>query len=177
MASSTLELIKMHMENTGVPSRFPPASIDSIRNAELILGFQFPPLLRECYLQIGNGGFGPGYGIVGVEGGQVTEDIGNVIDLYNALKKCAEWDGKQWKNGLLPFCDWGCLMYSCVDCNDPQYCMYMREEHLAPQSYNLGCFFRMWIDGVDILTMAKSEQAEIEWRNPFTGKTEKRRLP
>lgn len=48
---------------------FPPATEQQIKETELLLGFPLPPLLRQLYTQIANGGFGPGYGIVGVMNG------------------------------------------------------------------------------------------------------------
>ena len=54
--------------------------IDAIFNARSVavvgasdderkLGFQVPELLRAIFLKVGNGGFGPQYGIVGTRGG------------------------------------------------------------------------------------------------------------
>src|SRR5512134_2461662 len=48
---------------------YPPATLAPIEAAETAIGFRMPDLLRRLYLEIGNGGFGPGYGLVGVEGG------------------------------------------------------------------------------------------------------------
>jgi hypothetical protein len=45
---------------------FKPAKEVEIAAAERALGFGFPPLLRKLYLEIGNGGFGPGYGLQSV---------------------------------------------------------------------------------------------------------------
>ena len=57
------------------PSRgYQPATQEQLRETEDLLGFSLPPLLRVLYLQIANGGFGPGYGIIGAMGGFPLED-------------------------------------------------------------------------------------------------------
>src|SRR6478736_10285958 len=61
-----------------------PVAIDACEKA---LGFPLPPLLREIYLGIANGGFGPGYGVMGVAGG-FTDDQGETItSLYQSFRQ------------------------------------------------------------------------------------------
>lgn len=48
---------------------FPPATEEQVQATETRLGFALPPLLRNLYLQVANGGFGPGTGFPGVKGG------------------------------------------------------------------------------------------------------------
>ena len=48
---------------------FPPTTVLVVEAAENELGFHLPPLLSQLYTQVANGGFGPGYGIFGLEGG------------------------------------------------------------------------------------------------------------
>lgn len=50
----------------------PPASPAAVARAEAALGFALPTTLRAIYLDVANGGFGPGYGVMGVEGGSPT---------------------------------------------------------------------------------------------------------
>ena len=52
---------------------FPPVTESAVAAAEHT-GFSIPPLLRSIYLNVGNGGFGPGSGgrIIGLEGGYLT---------------------------------------------------------------------------------------------------------
>jgi len=51
-----------------------------VATVESRLGFGLPPLLRELYTQVGNGGFGPGYGILGLEGGFADPLIFDLLD-------------------------------------------------------------------------------------------------
>lgn len=53
---------------------FPPATEEQIRETEQVLKFSLPPLLRFLYLHLANGGFGPGYGIIGAIGGYPLDD-------------------------------------------------------------------------------------------------------
>jgi hypothetical protein len=46
-----------------VPTVAPPASVAEVDAAEATLGFAIPPLLRRLYTEVGNGGFGPDYGL------------------------------------------------------------------------------------------------------------------
>jgi hypothetical protein len=48
---------------------FPPATETQMLKTERQLGFALPPLLRLLYTQVANGGFGPGYGMIGAIGG------------------------------------------------------------------------------------------------------------
>lgn len=53
---------------------FPPATEQQIRETEQQLGFPLPQLLRLLYTQIANGGFGPGFGIIGAVNGYLGVD-------------------------------------------------------------------------------------------------------
>ena len=67
---SYLALKNVSWENMAEPPlAFPPATRRQIRETERKLGFPLPPLLRLLYERVGNGGFGPCYGIVGGVGG------------------------------------------------------------------------------------------------------------
>ena len=52
---------------------FPPATEEQLARTEEVMGFAHPPLLRALYLQVANGGFGPGTGIIGAFGGYCTD--------------------------------------------------------------------------------------------------------
>lgn len=77
---------------------FPKASEQQIKETEQPLGFSLPPLLRLLYTQIANGGFGPGYGIIGAKNGYPGVDHlpGDIarryqweVDFAGALR---QWD-------------------------------------------------------------------------------------
>lgn len=95
----------------------PPATADQLRRSEEQLGFRLPLLLRRVYLEVGNGGFGPGYGLIGVEGG-FTDDRGQTIaDVYESYVHADPDDPTWiWPPAHVPICHWGCGIYSIVDC-------------------------------------------------------------
>ena len=168
VSESLLARIKAHLP-AEVPN--PPVSEESVHKACSQLGFRMPKLLEDCYLQIGNGGFGPGYGLIGLEGGHAS-DFGSLVSTFEQLKSDQEQEGNAWPEGMLPFNEWGCNTFSCVDCNDGGASVYTFEDfELSETVYDLPTFFELWLSGADVLahTQAKSSRlAKIT--NPFTGK-------
>lgn len=132
-------------------SLFPPTTPAIVEAAEAELGFRLPPLLRELYTQVGNGGFGPGYGIFGLEGGYIDQDIindfngGTLVEWYFAFRGndnqipelTHEFDFEDnfslfidpepkpdhwgWFDKLVPVCNHGCWQLSCIDCSKPDF--------------------------------------------------------
>lgn len=162
--------IKGRLAATNVAGAFPPASEDVLAEAESTLGFKIPPLLRLIYANVANGGFGPGYGIIGVKGGRAS-NLGTLVETYAEIIRGAEYLGLEWKPGLLAFCEWGCNIFSCVDCHDMRYQIVQSEEcKIHVQSYTLEEFCTMWLDDVDILGFSSSPRRTREIVNPFTRK-------
>ncbi len=97
---------------------FPPATEQQIRETEQQLGFPLPRLLRLLYARIANGGFGPGFGIIGAVNGYLGVDhiLGSIarryqweIDFADALRQLYKggWasltpEGRQvlWEDGI-----------------------------------------------------------------------------
>jgi hypothetical protein len=172
MDESLILKIRDYVIHQGKPLRFPPASEGDVEDTERELGFSIPTLLKCCYLKIGNGGFGPGYGIIGVKGGRAS-DHGTLAEIYRLFQHDQAAEGQEWKAGLLPFCSWGCNIFSCVDCSEPKHVVHLYEAGEAwSQNYTLYQFFEMWIAGVDLLSteLTNTELVEREIINPFTRK-------
>jgi hypothetical protein len=94
-----------------------PASNKDLLATEQRLGFRIPYTLRKIYLEVANGGFGPGYGVMGVENGFMDDSGNTVVDLYERYRRPDPEDSTwQWPEYWLPFCYWGCGMYSAIDC-------------------------------------------------------------
>jgi hypothetical protein len=132
MQEDIVRQIDAHLSATARAKKCPPASEDAVRFAEASLGLNIPPLLRLIYLNVGNGGFGPGYGIIGVGGGQAS-NLGTLVETYDQIKKGADYLGITWSARLLPFCEWGCNIFSCVDCGDTDCQMFQSDECSAPK--------------------------------------------
>jgi hypothetical protein len=170
MNGSLIESIRSYAGSRTISFPFATASEVGVARAENGLGFPIPTLLKECYLKLGNGGFGPGYGLIGVAGG-CESDFGDLVGTYQVLKQDQESEDRVWPSGLLPFCEWGCNIFSCVDCNDARHPVYTFEDFsVRPENYNLDKFFELWMCGVDILSYESAEPESVEITNPFTGK-------
>lgn len=114
------EIIKKIRDST--EQKYPPVSEVIVTSAEEIIGFSLPPLLSKIYREIGNGGFGPGHGILGLDGGHTNSTGDTSLELYRIfLLPDPEDQLWFWPKGLFPFCDWGCAIYSCICCFDKNY--------------------------------------------------------
>ena len=109
----------------------PLARDDVLAGDERRLGFNLPALLKRLYGEIGNGGFGPGYGLIGLSGGAL-DDLGRTApEIYAALSQPGADDSDFiWPTGLLPICHWGCAIYSCIACAAPGFPMKIFDPNL-----------------------------------------------
>jgi hypothetical protein len=106
---------------------------EELRESESQLGFPLPGFVRRLYTQVGNGGFGPGYGgVLGLLHGATDESNINAVDRYCGWQ---DWQPDpedygvepgdvvvpfKWPNRILAICHWGCAIYSCIDCNSEE---------------------------------------------------------
>jgi hypothetical protein len=129
--------------------RFPCATEQQLTRAEAELGFALPSLLRRLLGEVANGGFGPGFGLFGVEGGQPATIHADPTALSEAYVRML--DDETWPRLLLPICDWGCATWSCLDCRiDDGLVVTMASAELACTERTLGSWLRAWLDGVDL---------------------------
>ncbi len=102
-----------------------PASQGAVAEAEARLGFALPPFLRRLYLEVGNGGYGPGYGLFPLDTG--SSDLDSLVTAYSAMRSVTQHDIDEnwadeddkpslWPERVLMVCDWGCNIYSLVNC-------------------------------------------------------------
>jgi hypothetical protein len=104
----------------------PPTTPAEVAAVEGRLGFQLPELLRRLYTQIGNGGFGPVFGLIPLSlvslGGhapaeaefELVGDYARLVRRY-ASKPCSGG----WPVGLAPVFYCGCTVFEFVDCRSP----------------------------------------------------------
>lgn len=159
-----------------------PADPHDVANDERQLGFLFPPLLKRIYTEIGNGGFGPSYGLIGLTNG-VPDDTGKsgpaiYLQFRDGDPEDPHW---KWPAGLLPICHWGCAILSCVDCSDPNFRMRIFDPNVHDgddwadaffeESPSLEEWIRAWASGVDLWKLMYGEQGHIarllSARNPI----------
>lgn len=152
---------RIDMDTVHSPPLYVTASHDAVDAAERELGFPVVGLLRRLYTEVANGGFGPGAGILGVDGGHVDECGRHMSALYAELRK--QW----WPEGLVPLCDWGGGAWGCVDGHSR--IVTMDEQGPTGTSYTLHTWMEAWILDVDLL-METFEFDSGTMVNPFTKK-------
>jgi hypothetical protein len=126
-----------------------------IAEAERRLGFQLPELLRELYTCVGDGGFGPGYGFLGlikpVPIGDFTGE--SVVELYEIFRAGdPENPSWSWRERLLPVVDWGCAIRSCIDCSTPALQIFRDEPYVScvSESPSFEQWLSDWATGQDL---------------------------
>lgn len=200
MTNELLARIKQRADNpatridncdTGIPPCFPPATAVDLALAERSLGFSLPLFLGEVYVGVGNGGFGPGYGLIGLPGG-FTDDRGqSIVELYQLYHEATPDDPNwEWPGRLVPICHWGCAIYSCVDCDTRGVVSFDPGEQADGEPLNLAfaqshssieAWFEDWVRGVKLWDKmyVRVPGDDLQITNPFTRETvifPKRRL-
>ena len=164
-------IIRTSRHATGEPTWRPQRSWSPVTEEELVqaetqLGFVLPALLRRIYREVGNGGFGPGYGLLPLNelppnGGHDTTSL---VAEYQGMRAFSQHDIDEyfaeeeekpalWPERVLLLCDWGCNIYSCLDCSSselPIFRMDSNENFLvewAIEAPSLHHWLERWIDG------------------------------
>ena len=137
---------------------FPPANSQQLERTEALIGFPLPEILRRIYLEVGNGGFGPEYGLLGIEGGaddgagctmvQKWFDARQDTLLHPRLKKLRP------DYRLLPCIYCGCTVYLCLSGEFPEGPMWVydqgarsRAKKFEVQTCTFSGILRLWLDG------------------------------
>ena len=143
-----------------VPS--PPCDEAAIQDAQLALGFRLPRLLSDIYTTLANGGFGPGYGVMGVSGGFTDDMQQSIVDAYRSYVVTPPDEPTWiWPRGLVPFCHWGCIVYSVLDCLRPPNPVHFiaigdkkldesMDSIIHPHKASLAQWLDDWMEGKDL---------------------------
>jgi hypothetical protein len=132
---------------------YPTATPEEVAAAEQHLGFPLPGLLRRLYLEVGNGGFGPGYGLLSLRTAALRAET--LVEVYDALQE--QWEA--WPPRLVPVADWGCGIYSCLDCSQEEAPVIVLggdafpedlQANLFPHRPSLLNWLQAWIAGTDL---------------------------
>ncbi len=162
--------------------RFPAVSAIDLALSERRLGFRLPSFLAEVYQQVGNGGFGPGYGLIGLPGGFAHDEAKSIVELYESYNVTRTEDPSwQWPDSLVPICDWGCAIFSCVDCHSSSIITFDPGEQpegapitlaFAQSHPNVAAWFEDWVNGVKLWDkmFERDPAGDMVITNPFTRK-------
>jgi len=151
----------------------PPVAQKQLKVAERAISFKLPELCRAIYLKVGNGGFGPEYGIVGTKGGAKLDECTLETCYQNMLKLEKENSVWRWPERLLPLANYGCGMWSCVDCEYAKLPMILWDpnnldaELDGPDArlnwgnsfWDQGLSLTKWLEG----WLAEEQQPEPKW--------------
>lgn len=148
---------------------FAPASEKQVRATEARLSLTLPPLLKALYMTIANGGFGPGTGLRGIEGGYNDPNHqGTLADLYptearanqvfdlpaNPQERLVLPRGR-WPRETLCLADMGCVQEACVDAfTERMYILGVTaDDHhvLEPLSWTLEEWLWRWVRNENLL--------------------------
>jgi hypothetical protein len=126
-----------------------PASPEAIEEAERIIGYPLPPLLRRIYAEIANGGIGPEGGIEGLPGGYMSDAL-DMLQTYIEYQRAEQQpdDSPPLPPGVLFFCDFGCAKWALLDCRRPQGQMWWWDcGDRAKINFTLSEWLAAWLAG------------------------------
>lgn len=142
---------------------YPPVSTNELENAEQKLGFQLPQILRTAYLQVGNGGFGPGYGLLALNRDGSPNFHMNLVDWY--LECTRPSNSSVWPREYIDVCNWGDGITSAVKwtdpgspvyrCNGDQYEEGSFEQVMKMESPALKTWLENWLDGRPMFSLGR----------------------
>ena len=138
----------------------PPLRAVDAEASERELGFAIPELLKLVYGRVGNGGFGPGYGLMGLRTGATDDQGHDAVDAYRIYASSdPDEPSWEWRDQLLPICHWGCAIYSCIDCKtqgspivifDPNMHDESWSQCFIPTERNLESWLDAWAVGIKL---------------------------
>ncbi|MET7357561.1 SMI1/KNR4 family protein [Streptomyces sp. NPDC005562] len=150
-----------------------PAPVDAgtLARAEVSLGFRLPPLLAALYTRVGDGGFGPEYGLLPLLEGKSSGGEPAVVEEYHAMRGSA-WG---WPEGVVPISHWGCAMYACVDCRTEEAQVLLFEPNGGDPSHawfvdspDLTTWLTAWLDGTGWYGEDNDDPDLPEWQDAHT---------
>lgn len=142
--------------------KYPPVSWTAIGEAERELGFPLPPFLRELYLRVGNGGFGPRGGLIGLNSaGLLDEGFFTIVSGYRNIRNRENQNPPPfpWPKQVLLLTTLNDRFWTALDCKKlpaPVLCLDMHEydfnespfeDFLMPEASSLEAWFEDWLDG------------------------------
>jgi len=152
---------------------FPPLDEHTVVLAESRIGFRMPAVLRALYLTVGNGGYGPAYGLLGLVGGAKNEDGLDAVGVYERFRRPDSADSHwSWPTALLPVGHLGCAMFACVDCNSSEGALVWFEPNphahgepwddaFVPLNISLESWLLRWLEG------SEGDLFEAAWITKF----------
>jgi hypothetical protein len=150
------------------PPIAPKLSAEAIAEAERGLGFTLHPLHRRLFEEVGNGGFGPGAGLIGLPGGHTDENGHSLIELRYIFGVDAQHYGLP--HGVTPLCNLGSGRWACVDDLDEKGTVLVLDAYgLTDTCVSLSAWLTKWVRGAS-MDEEMFDLIEKVGTNPFTRK-------
>jgi hypothetical protein len=140
--------------------------------AESQLGFPLPPLLRQIYA-VANSAIGPGHGLL-----RIGEGKDALVSVYRSFVESSYapkpgepgFDQYPWPERLLPICDWGCAIWSCLDCrtDDGPIVTASNGDAFANTGHTLASWLSAWLAGTNLFEEMFEPGKTRTGINPFT---------
>jgi hypothetical protein len=92
---------------------YEPISAEMLEKWEKTLEVTLPTVVRVLYTQIGNGGFGPGGGLLPLM--PLSNFEVSIPAQYARLRGIGRTNHREWKERVIPFSNWGDMVFSCLD--------------------------------------------------------------
>lgn len=111
-----------------IPTIRPPATAADVDAAEAAFGFPIPTLVRRLYTEVGNGNWGPSYGLGRIPTGGAEPDANDIVGLYRlctAPERTLESPAAQWPRGLVELIGRGCVDFELCDFLKPPYPVFL----------------------------------------------------
>jgi hypothetical protein len=154
----------------GWPSLPEPADTSTLTRAEAALGFTLPLLLADLYLRIGDGGFGPEYGLLPLLDSPPSGEPAAVVQYFASRESGRKDPDWPWPEGVLPISHWGCAMYACVDCRSPEAPVLLFEPNADDADHawfvdapSLTAWLGTWMDGTGWYEETNEEPEMAPW--------------
>jgi SMI1 / KNR4 family (SUKH-1) len=153
------------------PIANPPATFEEVQEFEQQSGLKLPEVLQRVYLEVGNGGFGPGDGLMRLKSGKNDPIHWEALDAYLCFidKNLIEGERK-WSQYFLPICSGGCDCLGIVDVRDERvgFVQYELLENLELlenivewKALSLKNWFEAWMNGEYMMGYGKKFQESI----------------
>ncbi len=153
-----------------------PVTVEDVAQAEVQLGFELPAFLKRLYLEVRNGGFGPGYGLFPLNDHHPSTD--SLVTAYLGMRSMSQkdidehWaDEKEkpalWPERVLMMCDWGCNIYSCLNCSSPDLPIFRMDSNVnfmvewAIEASSLQQWLEAWVDGKPLFHLDWEQATKI----------------
>lgn len=110
------------------------------------MGCNLHPFHRRLLQEVGNGGFEPSDGLIGIPGGSLDVDGRSIIELRKTLFP-AFYHRTTFR--VIPICDWGDGIWSCIE-SDTGRVLSMSEFGLKDMGADFQRWLEEWVSGANL---------------------------